>query len=82
MPGTSFDLGVMDAFDPRENILAGTKYFRYLLNKFKGDVKLALAAYNAGEERVLRNNKIPEITETKNYVVKVMSLYQQFRKIK
>ncbi len=75
MPSTASDLGVYNSFDPEENIDGGTRYLRYLLGKFNGDLSLALAAYNAGPARVEKSKSIPAITETVQYVKRVMSLY-------
>lgn len=75
MPATAYDLGVADPFNPDENIEAGTRYLKYLLLRFGGDLKLALAAYNAGPAPVERHKGVPPISETKNYVKKVLSLY-------
>jgi soluble lytic murein transglycosylase-like protein len=72
MPGTAADLGVHDAFDPEENITAGSAFLSNLLSRYSGDLSLALAAYNAGPGRVDRAGGIPEITETKNYVRSVL----------
>ena len=68
MPETASELSVHDAFDPKENIGAGTKYLKQLLDKYKGDNKLALAAYNAGQGAVDAANGIPDIQETRDYV--------------
>lgn len=75
MPATAVDLAVRNPFDPEENIDGGTKYLKYLIEKFKGDLTLALAAYNAGPKLVEKTRSIPEISETKHYVKKVLSLY-------
>jgi len=75
MPGTASDLEVRNPFDPEENIDGGTKYLRDLIERFKGDLTLALAAYNAGPKAVEKRGSVPEITETKQYVRKVLSLY-------
>ena len=71
MPGTADDLGVKDPFDPRENIQGGAKYLSDCINNLM-DLKLGLAAYNAGPNLVARLKKIPSITETQNYVENVM----------
>jgi soluble lytic murein transglycosylase-like protein len=68
MPDTAGDLELKDAFDPKQNIVAGTKYLKQLLDKYKGDNKLALAAYNAGSAAVDAANGVPDIQETRDYV--------------
>jgi len=73
MPATAQRLGVSDPFDPRQNIFAGTQYLRILLDLFDGDVALALAGYNAGENAVRRYKGIPPYRETRGYVTKVQS---------
>lgn len=76
MPGTARRFGVTDIFDPKQNIDAGTKYLRFLLDLFKGNVELALAGYNAGEYRVIRDGyRVPQIRETQNYVKVISSRY-------
>lgn len=75
MPSTAADMGVSNIFDPEQNIDGGVRYFRYLLDTFAGDVELSVAAYNCGQGKVIRNgNCVPQISETKNYVKKVMRL--------
>jgi soluble lytic murein transglycosylase-like protein len=77
MPNTAKRYGVTDRTDPASSIEGGARYMRDLLNLFKQDTSLAVAAYNAGENAVIRNgNTIPPYRETKNYVVQVMALYQ------
>jgi len=68
MPDTAGELNVKDVFDPKDNIAAGAKYLKQLLDKYKGDNKLALAAYNAGPAAVDAVNGVPDIQETRDYV--------------
>ncbi len=78
MPATALDLEVKDPFDPRENILAGTRYFGMLLKRFQNDTTLALAAYNAGPEAVEKHQGVPPIPETQTFVEKVQDYYRQY----
>lgn len=79
MPETARRFKVLDRKDPKQNILAGAKYLRELLTLYKGDVKLALAAYNAGPGAVQKYfGKIPPYKETMEYVPKVMKYYRQY----
>jgi soluble lytic murein transglycosylase-like protein len=78
MPETAKDLGVSDPFDIRQNIMGGTKYIKQLLDQFK-DIKLALAAYNAGPGNVMKYNGIPPFSETQNYVAKVLNNYINYK---
>jgi soluble lytic murein transglycosylase-like protein len=73
MPAVSVQFGVRDPFDPKQNVDGGTKLLKELLGKYSGDVKLALAAYNAGSGRVDSAGGIPQIPETVNYVIDVLS---------
>src|ERR1700741_492108 len=76
MPDTARQLGVSNAFDPRQNIFAGVRYLRVLLDMFGGDVSLATAAYNAGATAVQRYNGVPPFKETQGYVAKIQGLLQ------
>ncbi|CAN2047520.1 Bifunctional muramidase/lytic transglycosylase CwlQ [Candidatus Magnetomoraceae bacterium gMMP-1] len=80
MPQNFSSLGVYNPFDPKQNIMGGTRYLKKMLNRF-GKLSLALAAYNAGPTLVASNNRIPHIKETQNYVKRVMRFYNNYRKI-
>ncbi|HXA35308.1 MAG TPA: transglycosylase SLT domain-containing protein [Steroidobacteraceae bacterium] len=80
MPATAIRYGVSNPYDPGENVRAGARYLKFLLDRFGQDVKLALAAYNAGEDAVDRNGgQIPPFTETMAYVPRVMKIYRMLR---
>jgi len=79
MPGTAKSLKVNNSFDPKDNVEGGVKYLRFLLDTFKGDVSLALAAYNAGLSRVAKYGGIPPYAETRNYVNKVLSYMNSYQ---
>ena len=80
MPETAQRYGVNNLYDPAENIHAGARYLRDLIHKFNDDLSLALAAYNAGEDAVIRyGNRIPPYRETREYVPRVMNLYRRYR---
>jgi soluble lytic murein transglycosylase-like protein len=74
MPGLAREMGVTDPFDPRQNIMAGAKYLRKLLDTHSGNIRLALASYNAGPSNVKRYKGIPPFEETRNYVKKITGL--------
>jgi len=74
MPATAQRFGVSDPWNPRQNIFGGVQYLRFLLDMFGGDVGLALAGYNAGENAVIRYNGVPPYRETMGYVGKVQAL--------
>lgn len=79
MPGTARDMNVSDVFDPRDNIFGGTRYLKRLFSKCNGNIPLTLASYNAGPDRVIPNNSIPEIPETQAYVRSVIARYNSYR---
>ena len=79
MPETAESLGVENVFDPEHNINGGVKYYKQLLERFKGDVRLALAAYNAGAENVLKYQGIPPFKTTQYYIKKVFKYYQYYK---
>ena len=78
MPKTAQDLKVNNSFDPQQNIRGGVRYLKFLLTTFKGDERLALAAYNAGLTRVAQHGGVPPYAETQNYVSKVLSYKQTY----
>jgi len=75
MPSTAYEMNVLNPFNPDDNIEGGTKYLKYLLDRFDGNLNLALAAYNAGPQRVEKVGTIPRIQETRQYVNKVLYYY-------
>ncbi|HEY5627658.1 MAG TPA: lytic transglycosylase domain-containing protein [Nitrospira sp.] len=79
IPETAMRHGVQYLYDTDENVAGGAKHLRYLLNRFHGNTRLALAAYNAGERKVDRYGKIPPYKETRLYVKKVMNYYREYR---
>jgi len=82
MPATASALKVKDSFHPEKNIEGGARYLSYLLKIYKGDLTLALAAYNAGERAVAKYNyNVPPYRETQNYVKRVFSYYRSYSKL-
>jgi soluble lytic murein transglycosylase len=79
MPETAQRMNVVNVFNPRENIDGGVRYFSYLLSLFNNDLRLSLAAYNAGENIVSQLRSIPPYRETIDYVRKVLTYYQSYR---
>ena len=79
MPGTAAQYGVSDSYDAQQNINGGVAYLRFLLDMFDGDVRLASAAYNAGENNVLKYAGVPPFAETQVYVQRVGQLYLRYR---
>lgn len=78
MPATATRFGVSDPYDPRQNVHAGAQYLKFLIERFGRDIRLALAAYNAGEQAVDRSGgRIPPFLETQAYVPRVMRIYRQ-----
>jgi soluble lytic murein transglycosylase-like protein len=75
IPETGHRFGVRDFFDPQQNIEGGVRYLRFLLEKFKGNLELSLAAYNSGENLVERLGRVPAIKETQTYVRKIRAIY-------
>ena len=80
MPKTAKELGVTDSFNPTQNIHAGVRYFKQLLERFKGNVRLALAAYNAGSQNVMEYNGIPPFKATHSYIKKVLYFQRYYKK--
>jgi soluble lytic murein transglycosylase-like protein len=78
MPATATSLGVRDAYDPGQNVAGGTRYLRGLLDRFGGDKRLAIAAYNAGPGAVEKYGDIPPYRETRNYVQNVLASFDKY----
>ena len=76
IPATAQRFGVQNPFDPKQNIQGGVSYLKYLLHLFGGNLPLSLAAYNAGEERVIQSGGIPDIPETEHYVRAITHIYR------
>ena len=80
MPATAQRFGVSNAYDPRQNVHAGARYLKFLMDRFGQDVRLALAAYNAGEQAVDRSGgQIPPYEETLEYVPRVLKIYRMLK---
>jgi len=80
IPETAIRHGVRNLYDANDNITGGAKHLRYLLDRFHGNIRLALAAYNAGERKVDRYGQIPPYKETQDYVKKVIIYYRSYKK--
>ena len=82
MPATAKRFGNINSWDPRQNILTGSKYLRWLLDYFGDDLELTIAAYNAGEGAVMQaGRKIPKFSETEKYVPRVLSIYNKTKRL-
>ncbi len=79
MPATAAGLGVHDSYDPAQNVAGGARYLKGLLDRFGGDTRLAVAAYNAGPGAVAKYGDVPPYAETKNYVQNVLASYDKYR---
>ena len=80
MPATAEQFGVQDPFDPKENIFGGVRYLKFLLDLFDGDMTKTIAAYNAGPIAVTKANGIPNFSETRSYVSRVMEYFEYYNK--
>lgn len=80
MPDTAREMRVSDPFNPEQNIAGGVRYLRKLLKMFDGNVVLSLAAYNAGPNQVIKAGGVPQITETRRYIKRVLSYYERYGK--
>jgi soluble lytic murein transglycosylase len=79
MPGTANAMKVQNPFNPEENIFGGTRYLSLMLERFKNNKRLALAAYNAGPEEVETHKGVPPFPETKSFIRKVLDYYKQYK---
>ncbi|HIJ57114.1 MAG TPA: lytic transglycosylase domain-containing protein [Deltaproteobacteria bacterium] len=80
MPENIRAFRVSDPFNPRENIMAGTRYFKRMINRYGGKLSFAIAAYNAGPEKVDQYRRVPPFIETQDFVERVLSYYRVFQK--
>jgi soluble lytic murein transglycosylase len=80
MPATAKRFNVKDIYDPEENIRGGALYLKYLLDLFDQNLEWTIAAYNAGEQTVIKAKGVPQITETRQFVERVLNFYSIFRK--
>ena len=80
IPETAIRHGVRNLYDTNDNVAGGAKHLRYLLDRFHGNTRLALAAYNAGERKVDQYGQIPPYKETQDYVKKVLVYYRSYKK--
>ncbi|MDP3684156.1 MAG: lytic transglycosylase domain-containing protein, partial [Ignavibacteria bacterium] len=78
---TATSMGVQNVWDPRQNIMGGTKYLSEMLRQYNGDVKLALAGYNAGPANVEKYNGVPPFEETKTYITRVLGYLNHLKEI-
>lgn len=81
MPGTADDMGVSNIYEPENNIEGGVKYLKRLIGIFKSDLKLVVAAYNAGESAVIKYKGVPPFKETRQYVKKVLKYLKDYEQI-
>jgi soluble lytic murein transglycosylase-like protein len=81
MPETAASLGVRDAYDPAQNVAGGARYLRGLLDRFSGDKRLAIAAYNAGPGAVEKYGGVPPYAETRSYVQNVLASFEQYSSV-
>lgn len=79
MDGTAEDMGVKNSLDPKQNILGGTKYLAQMLRQYNGNLKLSLAAYNAGPQNVEKHNGVPPFDETKTYISRVLGYFNYLK---
>jgi soluble lytic murein transglycosylase len=83
MPATATRFGISDSFDPRQNVTAGARYLKFLLDRFGQNTSLALAAYNAGEDAVDRNGgQMPPFAETMEYVSRVLRIFKMLEQLR